>query len=71
MKRDQQHAYVVTCTEMHEIEYRIHAKSKDDALNKMTSGDFSRISCKKLLDRTISIRDEIPKFDKRKTHYII
>lgn len=70
MKRDHQHTFIVTCTEMHEIEYRIRAKSKGDVLNKMTNGDFSPITRNKLLDRTLSIRQERPKFDKRTTHYI-
>jgi len=72
MDRDHLHTYVVTCTEMHEIEYRVRARSKLDAVNRMANNDNpSPISRKKMLDRTMSIRQEIKTFDKTTTHYIL
>jgi len=72
MSRDQLHTYVITCTEIHEVEHRIRARSKLDAVNRMANNGNPRpISRKKMLDRTMSIRQEMKTFDKTTTHYIL
>ena len=74
MSRDQNylHTYVITCTEIHEVEHRIRARSKLDAVNRMANNDsLNPISRKKMLDRSMSIRQEIKTFDKKTTHYIL
>jgi hypothetical protein len=72
MSRDQLHTYVITCTEIHEVKHRIRARSKLDAVNRMANNDnLNPISRKKMLDRSMSIRQEIKSFDKTTTHYII
>lgn len=50
--------YVVWLTETSCLEYRISAKSEAHALKILEEDDFVAHSRKKLLDRTIEIREE-------------
>lgn len=49
--------YVVTMTEIHAMEFRVHAESEESALDWLDEAD-EPIARKKLLDRTIEIREE-------------
>ena len=49
--------YVITMTEIHAMEFRVHAKSKESALDWVEQGD-KPIARRKLLDRTIEVREE-------------
>jgi len=49
--------YVITMTEIHAMEFRVHAKSKESALDWLEEGD-KPIARRKLLDRTIEVREE-------------
>jgi hypothetical protein len=49
--------YVITMTEIHAMEFRVHAESKESALDWLEEGD-KPIARRKLLDRTIEVREE-------------
>ena len=49
--------YVITMTEIHAMEFRVHAESKESALDWLDKGD-KPIARRKLLDRTIEVREE-------------